>query len=81
MAGFFFTFLWAMVKKMWAICIGLLSGSVVVAMIFTLADAGAVGDAVTNVMSLASSALLDSVIAANADNANALFLKAAPTGI
>ena len=90
-----------MVKKMWAIGIGVLFGFFLVAMIFTLADAGAVGDAITNVISMASSALfgvygnalreanlisrgfekMDSVIAANADNANALFLKAAPAGI
>jgi len=50
--AFFFGFIWAMTKKLWAIGFGVLAGAFVVGFILAVAGAGEGGDLLMNIASL-----------------------------
>lgn len=50
--AFFFNFIWAMVKKMWGLGVGVLVGFLVFGFILGLAGAGKGGDALINVVAV-----------------------------
>ena len=50
--GFFFSFIWAMIKKMWGLGVGLLIGCIVLGLIVGAAGGGSGGDALTNIIAI-----------------------------
>lgn len=50
--GFFFSFIWAMVKKMWGLGVGVLIGFFVLGFINGAAGGGSSGDALINVVAI-----------------------------
>lgn len=50
--AFFFSFIWAMVKKQWALGVGLVAAFIILGVILGLAGAGEEGDALINVVSI-----------------------------
>ena len=50
--GFFFSFIWAMVKKMWGLGVGVLIGFFVLGMIIGAAGGGSGGDALINIVAI-----------------------------
>jgi hypothetical protein len=53
--GFFFTFIWAIVKKMWGLGVGVLIGFFVLGIIIGMAGGNSDGDALINIITISAS--------------------------